>query len=250
MTKIMKNVRTRDEAFSIAGSRSRVRTRDEVLNAISPGKCLALGTVWDGSLEPFISTAVENLGGLVAPGLTPGHTLGAEPTPVQVQLQGRTWTDSILHQIGAAIHEIRSGETEDDLVNLEPVHKHTHNLQEALESGDRRAMGVAFDSLRGACDAIRRSRSQAVKTGDIHTGPASKLFPTIVERSTRDSMQTFGDRERARIQSNASINDANAAWWKHNRASFNPPTPAQPYGDGRIAAINKSNADFWAKRKT
>jgi hypothetical protein len=67
------------------GLGTRRRTRDDILNAWSDGKQLALGTVWDGDLKPRFDTAMDEVKALVT-GFTSGQVLHAEPVPADLDL--------------------------------------------------------------------------------------------------------------------------------------------------------------------
>src|SRR6185437_7403377 len=120
--------------------------RDEVLNAIPPGKVMVNGLLWSGELAPLLDatlSAVEST--YAAPGLSLGHALNAEGVETP-QLLGRTWLDNVAKQIKRASSDAPKPEDTDVTAILRDI--------ELL----RGQMGTRASDFAGMRDSIHRLR--------------------------------------------------------------------------------------------
>ena len=112
---------------------------DDMLNAIPNGKCLVLGRVWKGDLEPVVDSYIEALKPIVS-GFSAGRVLNAEPAPATLNL-GRTWIGTATKQIAGSHDEAGDVDVSELLVAL----SHLHN---ALAGGSKAGNQLAKDAFR------------------------------------------------------------------------------------------------------
>ena len=263
--------------------RWRPLTRDEVLEAQTPRKSVALGAVWDGSLKPKMDTLVEEGGKLH--GFMLGHVVGAEPSPVIDQLLGRVWRgiydmrSALLHhdeQVPTDVSGLEQVDTTEALAAVE-------QLRQALgtEKIDMGCVGDAVGRLKRARDSVRRGATASRATGDRRphpmigrqrmTGDGSKPV-SIAELNQRNrdhwdvrtgattaaARAEVRDAQHAVAQAtdqrslNAGLNQLNRAFWEDRRPKTRDSGVAVG-GAGvakslSIADINARNRQYWAKR--
>jgi len=175
------------------------RTRDEILNAIPPGRVLCLGTVWTGELAPKVEAAAEAItSAFAAPGLSAGGVLHAEPAPDVLDL-GRQWLGNLQTQILASAADFASQRRPEE-AGAEPG----TDLGEVVEQLDRLRRDMGTGKAQTITDRARRLRDAARRVTD-----------SLKKRSI-DRHHT-GDFSRP--QSIRSINDANARHWANRSAA-------------------------------
>lgn len=235
------------------------RTRDSMLNAISPGKVLALGTVWTGSLAPEIDSRLDALRPIVS-GLTSGNRLNAEPAGASLDM-GRRWVGDIVGMIRAGAHDSEGREGE--RVDLTGLARSAERLEDAFEKGNRDLIRSAAEQLRQDFEMVREKHADSAR----RTADAA-----FADRGAREAAAT---RDTIR-----SMNQANRDFWNaHSYNGTGAPTPAaavaplptrtrdwamdvpggSPFINAAnmkhstprtpsIAEINRRNARFWAER--
>lgn len=237
----------------------RLRTRDSMLNAINPGKVLALGTVWTGELQPQIDSRLDALRPIVS-GFTLGHRLSAEPAGAQLDM-GRKWTGDICNLLRAGAHD--SDGREGERVDLTDLVRSAERLEDAFEKGNPELIESAHDQLRRDFKTVRLKHANGAR----QTADAA-----FADRGAREAAAT-----RDAIQS---MNLAHRQFW--NERSYNgtgapmptvaaAPAPTRtrdwamevpggsPFANRRsltfggvpspsVAEINARNAAFWAAR--
>lgn len=233
------------------------RTRDSMLNAIGPGKVLALGTVWTGSLVPEIDSRLDALRPIVS-GFTPGNRLNAEAAAPSLDL-GRRWVGDLRSIITAGVRDSEGREGE--RVDLTSVARSAERLEDAFEKNNPDLIRSAHNQLRRDFDEVRRKHADgAQRTADA----------AFAERGAREAAATS-----ATIRA---MNQANRDFWNaHSYNGTGAPMPAaaaaprpaptrdwamdipggHPFANQRsltfggvparsVAEINRANAAFWA----
>ncbi len=242
----------------------RRRTQDDLLNAVNPGKVLALGKVWTGSLAPEIDARLDAIRPLVT-GFTSGRVLNAEPASPSLDL-GRKWVGDVVGMLRAAARDSETGEGEK--VDLTEVARSASHLERAFERGNPDLITAAYGALRRDFDGVRqRHADDRRRTADAAVADRGAREA----QATRSLIQDINSRNRAFY----SGRDANgtvvgtrdfaqdmpgASGGKSFYSGGQPrPVTGSPFINGRalrfggtptpsIAEINRRNAQFWASR--
>jgi hypothetical protein len=251
-------------------------TRDEILEAQTPHKAIALGTVWDGYLKPKFDTLVEEAGKLH--GFMLGHVVTAEPSPVIQQMLGRVWRgiDAMRSDLRRFADQTASEGPELERVDTTEALAAVEQLRQALgtEEINTAKFGDTVSRMRRAKDGVRPARSGSRRTGDF-SKPVSVAEINQRNRdhwalqngtATRDSLGAIRDAEhavrtatdpRSLIQRINHLNRLKAAQNDYTPGTTNddrqramdlahlqtrsaPRTPAE---------INERNRQFWAAQK-
>ncbi len=235
----------------------RLRTRDAMLNAISPGKVLALATVWNGSQAPEIDARLDALRPIVS-GFTANRRLNAEPAAPSLDL-GRRYVGDIrdILRSGARDSEGQQGEK----VDLTAMSRSADLLEDALGRGNPDLIAAAHGQLRRDFEEARERHADSARRS------ADAAF---ADRGAREAMQT---RDAIR-----GMNAANRDFWRNQDPQGTPtaatiPTPrpaptrdwahqipgGSPFANGRylkhstpqspsLTELNRRNAEFWQGR--
>jgi hypothetical protein len=254
--KFIRNVRMQDSPGDFRG-----RTRDTVLSAVDPGKLLALGSVWEGSLKPRLDALVQKFE-LNTPFTT--GLLSAEEAPRGLDL-GQRWVgeeivklqrDFLAANAAAALGADTRGEAW--TVDLSEIFTELANFRASV--GSPRGQNnmnpeVALRAVRRATEGVDAKVRARRGTGDasIHPGVRGWSRP----------IGGFG-----RTESPAAINARNKTFYADQRSaaqtrdSYGRPLPpsgtrAVPEqharrvgGSGAIsnAEQNRINREFYAKQ--
>jgi hypothetical protein len=240
MTKIVRGVYVEDVI-------PRRMVRDDVLSAITPGKVLALGTVWTGELRPVLDMTVAAFDSIIS-GFTSGRVLHAKNSSASLDL-GRCWLGELRSKIADAAtgYARQPSGSADSTVELSPILKGVGNLQEVIENGGDPKM------VRDAVASLKRARAAI-------DGPTSA--PT--RDAIGDYLRTSGEQSRAKV---LAINSANASFWRdriptaptmtNDRRSSSQVTEVRDHIHAahnatdtrdKVEALNAANRAFWASR--
>jgi len=238
---------------------SRLRSRDEVLNAVSSGKVLALGTVWTGELKPHIDARLEAIKPLVT-GLSLGRVLHAEPGSHSLRM-GRKWTGDILGLIRAGARDSEGQEGEQ--VDLTDLTRSASKLEDAFEKGNPDLILSNAKKLEEDFAMVRERHSDAAQ----RTADAAFAERGAREAAaTRDTIRALNEANRE-FWSGRDINGTAVPTrhtqvpqptrtrdWAHEMPGGSPFVNAAhlkhsaPRGAPSIAEINRRNARFWRER--
>jgi len=209
-------------------------TRDARLDAISPGKILVLGSVWQGGLKATIDDYLEAVADLVTP-----LTLNPSLIPGAVDL-GKRWTGELRGKIRDGVITSTSGAdlpVHAGYVSAAELVAEAEKLHEIMSSPLKTSFPVSDVAI---CLRRLRRASDAV----------SRTFPS----PTRDS-RPRGVIGYSTPRGNGSraitpqmVMDAATKFWRE-RAGTSAPTRDAPSAKTMTAErLNQLHADFWAAR--
>lgn len=163
---------------------------DEILSAIPPGRVLCLGTVWRGELAPRVEAAAEAISSaFVAPGLSLGGALHAEPAPDVLDM-GRTWVGNLQTKILASAADFASQQRPEEAGAAPGT-----DLGEVVEQLDRLRRDMGTGNPQTIADGVRRLRDAAGRVTDSMKGRSLDRHHTG-DFSRSVSIATINQRNR------------------------------------------------------